>query len=77
MGQDQMADRLDVLGLLTFLRANQGPDATFMCANGLAETFGWSRLRLAEARRRLIELGYLRLLRQAGRGTPALFRWGR
>jgi Bifunctional DNA primase/polymerase, N-terminal/Primase C terminal 1 (PriCT-1) len=77
VGQGQMADRLDVLGLLTFLRANQGPDATFMCANGLAETFGWSRLRLAEARRRLIELGYLRPLRQAGRGTPALFRWGR
>jgi hypothetical protein len=53
----------DVLSLLTFLRANQGPDATFMCANGLAETFGWHRIRFANARRRLIELSYLRCIR--------------
>jgi Primase C terminal 1 (PriCT-1) len=67
----------DVLSLLTFMRANQGPDATFMCANGLAETFGWHRIRFANTRRRLIELGYFIPIRQAGRGTPALFRWGR
>jgi|SRR5262245_1922376 len=67
----------DVLGLLTYLRANQGPDATFMCTNSLAEKFGLHRVRFAEARRQLIGLGYLKPVRQAGRGTPALFRWGR
>jgi hypothetical protein len=67
----------DAFFLLAFLRANQGPTATFMCANGLTETFGWHRLRLANARRRLLELGYIRAIRQAGRGAPALFRWVR
>jgi hypothetical protein len=67
----------DVLSLLTFLRANQGPESTFMVANGLADTFGWGRLRFAEARRCLIELGYLKPIRQAGYRTAALFRWAR
>jgi hypothetical protein len=31
----------DVLKLLAFLRAHQGPHATFWCSNGLADTFGW------------------------------------
>jgi hypothetical protein len=71
MCQDQ-----DAFVLLAFLRAKQGPWSTFMVANGLTETFvGWSRKRLAAARHRLIELGYLTPLRQAGRGHPALYRW--
>ena len=65
----------DALVLLAFLRAHNGPWSNFMCANGLAETFGWHRLRMAQARRRLIELGRLKSVRQAGRGHPALFRW--
>jgi Bifunctional DNA primase/polymerase, N-terminal len=67
----------DAALLLMFMRAHQGPDSTFMCANGLAEKFGWHRIRLANARRGLIELGYLIPVRQAGRGHPAQFRWGR
>jgi hypothetical protein len=31
--------------LLSFLRSHQGPKATFMVANGLAEIFGWHRKR--------------------------------
>ena len=50
----------DALILLTFLRANEKPDATFMIANGLAQTLGWRRQRLAEARARLVEKGYSR-----------------
>ena len=65
----------DALVLLAFLRAHNGPLSNFMCANGLAETFGWPRVRMAEARRRLIELGRLKPVRQAGRGHSALFRW--
>jgi hypothetical protein len=67
----------DVALLLMFMRAQQGPDATFMCANGLAEKFDWTRKRLADARSRLIELGYMAVLRNAGPKAPALFRWRR
>lgn len=70
-----MIDDQDAFMLLAFLRAHQGPLATFMCANGLTETFRWDRRRLAAARSRLIELDYIRPVRQAGRGHPALFRW--
>jgi hypothetical protein len=73
----RMIDDQDAFLLLAFLRAHQGPDATFMCANGLAETFGWRRQRFAEAKRSLIDMGYLRVLRQAGQHNPALYRWGR
>jgi bifunctional DNA primase/polymerase-like protein len=70
-----MLDNQDAYLLLAFLRDHQGPNATFMCANGLAQTFGWSRLRLAAARKYLIEAGYFKPVRNAGEGTPALFRW--
>jgi hypothetical protein len=61
----------------SFLRLHQGPHATFMCTNTLAQKFDWDRERLARARRTLIELGYLAPVRQAGRGHPALFRWSK
>ena len=70
-----MAHDQDALVLLAFLRAHNGPWANFMCANGLAKTFGWPRVRMAQARSRLIELGRLKPVRQAGRGHSALFRW--
>jgi hypothetical protein len=65
----------DAFILLAFLRAQEGPSAKFWCANGLAEKFGWTRKRLAEARRRLIELDYLVIVRQAVQGHPGLYRW--
>jgi hypothetical protein len=65
------------LQLLAFLRAHQGPHAVFWCSNGLADQFGWDRRRFAHARQALIEQGYIVLVRQAGRGRPALYRWGR
>jgi bifunctional DNA primase/polymerase-like protein/primase-like protein len=70
-----MTHEQDALVLLAFLRAHNGKWATFMCANGLGETFGWHRVRMAQARRRLIELGHLKPVRQAGKGHPALFRF--
>jgi hypothetical protein len=70
-----MIDDQDALFLLAFLRSHNGPWATFMCANGLGDLLGWHRCRLSTARRRLIELGYMKPLRQAGRGHPALYRW--
>src|SRR5262249_10755896 len=53
----------------------QRPDATFWIANGLAETFGWSRQRLAAARESIIQRGYIRRLRAASNNQPALYRW--
>jgi bifunctional DNA primase/polymerase-like protein/primase-like protein len=70
MMQDQ-----DAFFLLAFLRTHNGPWANFMCANGLTEKFGWSLPRLRTARSRLIEMGYIRPVRQAGRGHPARFEW--
>lgn len=66
----------DAFFLLAFLRAHQGPWATFMVANGIGDRLGWHRLKVAAARKRLIEMGYLIPLRQAGKGHPALFKWG-
>ena len=63
----------DALKLFAFLRAHQGPHGLFWCTNTLAERFDWDRRRLADARRVLIEQGYLVSVRQAGRGHPALF----
>jgi hypothetical protein len=71
----KLAARQDAFMLLAFLRAKQGPWSTFMVANGLDQVFGWHRLRLAAARRRLIEMGYITAVRQAGKGHPALFKW--
>jgi hypothetical protein len=65
----------DAFWLLSFLRANNHPDSTFMVANGLAEAFGWTRKRLAAARRTLIRQGYIRRLRHATNNSPALYRW--
>ena len=65
----------DAFLLLAFLRAHNGPWSEFMCTNTLAEQLKWGRYRLADARRRLLELGYIRCLRRAGRGHPALFQW--
>jgi hypothetical protein len=62
--------------LLAFLRLHQGPAARFWCTNGLAKDFGWDRKRMASARSTLIEMGYLKPVRQAGRGNPAMYKWG-
>jgi hypothetical protein len=61
--------------LLSFLIANNKPDATFWITNGLAEIFGWSRQRLAAARESIMQRGYVRRLRHATNNTPALYRW--
>jgi hypothetical protein len=70
IGNDQ-----DALMLLMWLRSRQRPQAEFMCANGLGKRLGWGEDRVGRARRRLIERGYIKPVRKAGRGNPALFRW--
>jgi hypothetical protein len=73
------ADRLirtdqDAFLLLSFAKANNRPDRTFMLANGLAETFGWGRKRLSDARKRLTGT-YLEMVRRPRQKAPALYRW--
>jgi hypothetical protein len=70
VGEDQ-----DALVLLMYLRTRNGPWGYFWVANGLADIFGWPRMRMAAARRRLIKLGHLVPVQQAGRGHPALYKW--
>lgn len=66
----------DAFLLLAFLRANNGPDRTFMVTSGLAVTFGWTRKRLAAARANLERDGKIFQVRPAGRRIgPALYRW--
>jgi hypothetical protein len=61
--------------LLAFLRANNGPESTFMVANGLGDKIHMPRKRLAATRRRL-EQTDLDMVRPASRyGGPALYRW--
>ena len=72
-----MMEDQDAFFLLAYLRAENGPSARFWCTNGLAEKFGWYRQRMAYARNRLIELGYLKSIRQASQGQPAEFKWAR
>jgi bifunctional DNA primase/polymerase-like protein/primase-like protein len=65
----------DAFILLAYLKANNGPNRTFIVANGLADTFGWTRKRFAGARRRL-EYSHLEMVRRPGKcNGPALYRW--
>ena len=65
----------DAFLLLAFLRAHQRPWATFWIANGLTETLGWTVKRLANARKRLLQRGYVEQVRLPWRGTPAEYVW--
>jgi len=66
---------VDAHYLLEFLRATEGASAQFWIANGLANTFGWNRQRLANARQRLVELGYVQQIKRPWPCHPAVFVW--
>ena len=69
-----MASDPDTFMLLAFLRANNGPLRTFVVPNALANTFGWSRKRLASARRRLAGR-HIVMVRSASDKRAALYQW--
>jgi hypothetical protein len=69
------ADGQDAGWLLLFLRRHNGPQSTFLIANTLSDALRWPRKRIAKARARLIELGYLTQVRRASPGSAALFKW--
>jgi len=65
----------DAFFLLVYLRANNGPWAEFMIADGLAKTFGWGRNRLAAARKRLLERSDVILFSPKRKQLAALYQW--
>ena len=78
--EELLAIDIDVFALLGFLRSRNGPNAEFWCTDAIAANIlcggrPLSRERVSAARRRLIELGYLRQTKKAWKGSPALFKW--
>jgi hypothetical protein len=59
-----------------YLKANNHPLKIFWCANGLAETLGWSLRRLQAARNHLIQNGDIIQISKGVQGrNPALYVW--
>jgi hypothetical protein len=65
-----------LLALLAWLKAKNAPGRQFLIADGLARLLGWSLPQLRRCRRRLLELGWLEMVRPPFRGCAALYRWG-
>ena len=65
-----------ILALYAVLRAHNRIGNTFNVADGLGVAIGWNHKRFVRARRRLVELGILVLIRPAFTGCPAVYRFG-
>jgi hypothetical protein len=68
-------DDTDALYLLEHLRVTEGISAQFWIANGLADQFGWRRHRLASARQRIVDLGFVQQIKPHRPRQPAVFVW--
>jgi len=64
-----------VMGVFAYLSAENGSNAEFMLADGLAQARGWPRRIVPYARKTLLNLGIIECVRQRGKNTPALYRW--
>jgi hypothetical protein len=64
--------------LIAWLKAENGPDAEFQVADGLAKPkyLDWPRERLQQARRRAMVDGWIVQIRKPYPGVAALYRWG-
>jgi Bifunctional DNA primase/polymerase, N-terminal/Primase C terminal 1 (PriCT-1) len=62
--------------LVTFLQAENRPNRTFLVADGLANSLGWSRRKFQAARREAIDRGFIKRISKPGQGYPALYRFG-
>lgn len=71
---NRFAGDADAFWLWSYVVANNQPDAEFWIADGLAEVWDWERKRLIRARKRLIDAGYIDLVRRGYPGQPALYR---
>jgi hypothetical protein len=62
------------MALLMRIKAINRPDAEFWIADGWHHELGWTLVRLRAARQKLLDDGYIELVREARRGHPALYR---
>jgi hypothetical protein len=69
-GQAPRSRRHGPRRLVTWLRAQNGPNAAFVVANGLANKLGWSRKRLAAVRKHAMAAGIIAPARQSPRAIP-------
>lgn len=66
----------DALMLMTLLWAyDEGPPPTFSMTDEMAERLGWSRRRLTNACRRLLDRGYITRTKPARASAPAEYLW--
>jgi Bifunctional DNA primase/polymerase, N-terminal len=71
----KLIDNMEALALFAYLGAENGVDAEFMVANGIAEARGWPRRSVQNARKALLELQVIKCVRPPRKGAPALYRW--
>jgi hypothetical protein len=64
--------------LIVWLKANNGPSAQFLVADGLCtpKYLAWPIGLLRKTRRRAIEVGWIVKIRHETKGVAALYRWG-
>jgi hypothetical protein len=66
-----------LFALIAWLKAQNGPDAEFWIANGLAAAhLDWPVDQLRSARNRAIQLGWIEIITQPAKGRNGLYRWG-
>jgi Bifunctional DNA primase/polymerase, N-terminal/Primase C terminal 1 (PriCT-1) len=73
-----IGENQDAFVLLSLLQRHHW-GRSFVLANAMADQLGWTRKRFADARKFLLERGYLRVVRASGFRFPPLFRlvaWG-
>jgi len=66
---------LHAMALFAYLGGENGPEADFWIADGLAGSLGWPRRAIQHGRRLLIEQGIVRCVRPPRPGQPALYNW--
>jgi hypothetical protein len=74
---DAMVGDPHLFTLVGWLQSKNGPDARFWVADGLNETFGWSRRKFADARKRAIETNWIVPHNKPKPGSPVEFTWGK
>jgi hypothetical protein len=71
----RLLERPEIFGVFAYLAAENGPNAEFMIADGLAKARGWSRRLVPAARGVLLRLGIIKCVSPSGKNAPALYRW--
>lgn len=69
-------DNLRLFGLVSWLKAMNGPNAAFWITNTLHKQLGWSEPMLVKARQDALNGGWIVRVASPVRGRPALYRWG-